>query len=338
MPATSAQRALVRDLGALLDDAPADARPLPDLVAQLPALIGAEHACTFLVRSEGATRDLEFFHGAQMPAGIFPAYQRWLLSAPTHHAAYDPARPDPRQRNLALRSGDVAALTGSRPLPVNKSFLPRFALAEKDQMRALICDGASLLAWVGAFRERPFARSEQRLFQAVVPALQRRLGLERLLDEAQRQATEIGAALEEVPAAAFVLGRTGAVLHANAAGRAQLERDRSLVEGTLAAALRGKAPGVQLARLTPEGGLRLAILQLPAADPAPRVAVARLRWRLTPRQAQVLELVAQGRSNRALAATLGCAESTAELHVTALLEKSQCESRAHLIARLWSGA
>ena len=338
MPATSAQRALVRDLGALLDEAPADARPLPDLVAQLPALLGAEHACTFLVRSEGATRDLEFFHGAQMPAGIFPAYQRWLLSAPTPHAAYDPSRPDPRQRNRVLRSGDIAVLTGSRPLPVTQSFLPRFALAQKDQMRALVCDGASLLAWVGAFRERPFVRSEQRLLAAVVPALQRRLSLERQFDEAQRQATEIGGALEEVPAAAFVLGRAGAVLHANAAGRALLERDRSQMQSTLAAALRGAAPGVQLARLTPEGGLRLAILRLPAGDPAPLVAVARLRWRLTPRQAQVLELVARGRSNRALAAALGCAESTVELHVTALLEKSQCESRAQLVARLWSGA
>ena len=108
------------------------------------------------------------------------------------------------------------------------------------------------------------------------------------------------------------------------------------MESKLAAARRGKAPGVQLARLTPEGGLSLAILQLPA-DPAPLVVVARLRWHLTPRQTQVLAHLALGRSNRALAAALGCAESTVELHVTALLEKAQCESRAHLVARLWSG-
>lgn len=280
MPATSAQRALVRDLGGLLDRAPVGARPLPEVVARLPALLSAEQACTFLVCGEGGTHNLEFFHGAQMPEGIAPAYQRWLRSAPRHHAAYDPSRPDLRQRNRVLRSGDVAALTDSRPVPVNRSFLPRFSLSEKDQMRVLICDGPALLAWVGAFRERPFVREEQRIFSALVPALQRRLSLERKLDEAQRQAKEIGAALEEVPAAAFVLGRTGAVLHANAAGRAQLERDRTLVEGTLAAALGGRAAGAQVARLTPDGGLRLAILQLPA-DPAPLVAVARLRWRLS---------------------------------------------------------
>jgi DNA-binding NarL/FixJ family response regulator len=35
---------------------------------------------------------------------------------------------------------------------------------------------------------------------------------------------------------------------------------------------------------------------------------------------------------------LGCAGSTVELHVSALLDKSECESRAQLMARLWSGA
>ena len=332
MPATSEQRALARDLSALLDRAPVGAKPLYELVGQLPALLGAEEACTFLVQGEGKKRRLEFFHGAQMPAGIVPAYQRWLSSAPARFAAYDPARPDPRQRNRVLRTVDLDALTDTRKLPINRSFLPRFGLGGKDQMRALICDGASLLAWVGAYRARPFTREEQRLFGAVVPALQRRLSLERKLVEAQRQTAELGAVLEGVPAAAFVLARGGALLHANAAGRALLERDRAMIEEKL----RGGAPGVQLARLDSEGGLSLAILPLPG-DPAPLVAVARLRWSLTPRQAQVLQLVARGMSNRALAAALGCAESTVELHVTALLEKSQCESRAHLVARLWSG-
>jgi DNA-binding CsgD family transcriptional regulator len=336
VPGKPAQRALVRDLAALLDRAPIGATPLKDVVAQLPALLEAEQACTFLVRSEGGRRSLEFFHGVEMPAGIAPAYDRWLRTAPKHFAAYDPARPDPRQRNVAMRSGDIAALTGTWQLPINRSFLPRFALSESDQMRALICEGASLLAWVGAFRARPFVREEQRLLGALVPALQRRLALERRMGEAQRSAGEIGAVLEEVPAAAFVLGRGGAVLHANAAGRSLLDRDRVPVVARLSSAVRGRAQGVQLARLAPDGGLYLAIVQAPA-DPAPLVAVARLRWRLTPRQAQVLQLVALGMSNRAVAASLECAVSTVELHVTALLEKSQCGSRAHLVATLWSG-
>ena len=51
----------------------------------------------------------------------------------------------------------------------------------------------------------------------------------------------------------------------------------------------------------------------------------------------VVGLVGQGMSNRAVAAELGCSESTVELHVTALLDKSQSESRSQLVARLWSG-
>lgn len=330
MTVAPAQRALARDLGALLDQAPLGATPLQQVVAGLPALIGADQACSFLVRSEGPRRKLEFFHGAHLPADVGPAYQRWLETAPRRFAAYDPDRPDPRQRNLALTSADLRVLTHNRPAPIKRSFLPRYMLAKSDQLRALVCEGPSLLAWVGAFREKPFARAEQRLLGTLLPALQRRLALERRLAEAQRHAGEISRALEEVPAAAFILGDSGTVLHANAAGRAQLARDRTLVEGLL----RARTPAVQIARL--DNGLSLAVLRLPA-DPAPLVEVARLRWTLTPRQAEVLRHVALGRSNRAVAAALECAESTVELHVTALLEKSQCESRAHLVARLWSG-
>lgn len=333
MPASLAQRALARDLIGMLDRTPLSIRPLREVVAQLPALLGADQAAAFLVHE----RRLEFFHGAHMPAGIRPAYAHWLETAPKHFAAYDPDRPDPRQRNVALRLADLTALTGMEKAPVARTFLPRFKLADSDQLRALICDGSSLLAWVGGFRKRRFSRDEQRLLGAVVPALQRRLSLERRLSEAQQHASEIGGALESVPAAVFVLGRMGGVLHANAAGRALLERDRVLLEERLRAAQRADLPGVQLARLSSDGDLWLAIVRCPT-DPAPLVGLARSRWRLTPRQVQVLRLVAQGMSNRAVAAALACAESTVELHVTALLEKSQSESRAHLVARLWSGS
>jgi DNA-binding NarL/FixJ family response regulator len=46
--------------------------------------------------------------------------------------------------------------------------------------------------------------------------------------------------------------------------------------------------------------------------------------------------VAQGRSNRQISRALGCAESTVELHVTALLAKAGCRSRAELVARFWT--
>jgi DNA-binding NarL/FixJ family response regulator len=69
---------------------------------------------------------------------------------------------------------------------------------------------------------------------------------------------------------------------------------------------------------------------------AHRIGRASARWDLTPRQTEVLDLVAQGHANRTIAELLGCSTRTVEVHVTALLEKAGLESRAALIARFWS--
>lgn len=331
---TASAPRLARELAAQLDKAPVSARPLREVVARLPLLLGADHACAFLVRRREAGHWLDFFHGAQMPAGLRPAFAHWLQTAPKTFDSYDPARPDPRQRNRPLRLRDVERLTGRRAPPMIRGFLPRFALSECDQLRVLVCDGARLLAWVGAFRARPrFGSAEVRLFEAIVPALQRRLALERRLVETQQRAVEVGLLLERVPAAAFLLGRGGAVLHANEVGRGMLDRDRRAVDAQLAAATRTGA----VAALDAQGDLRLAVLRRPG-HAAPLVPSARARWRLTARQAEVLELVGEGLSTRAIASALECAEGTVELHVTALLRKSRSEGRAQLVARLWSGA
>src|SRR5712691_2275375 len=262
-------------------------------------MLHADQACAFLVRVEGDRRELEFFHGERMPAGIGPAFRKWLQRAPKRFAGYDPARPELPQRNVALRSEEILALTSRRTPAVVRSFLPRFALSESDVVRVLVCE---------------------------VPALQRRLALEQKLADAERLAADLGAALEHVPAPAFVVRKGTAVVYANAAGRA-MHRARVLE--------RLRSPD-KSARLS--GELQLVILDVPRTDPAPLVALAASRWSLTPRQAEVLELVARGFSNRAVAESLGCAGSTVELHVGALLDKSECESRAQLMARLWSGA
>jgi DNA-binding CsgD family transcriptional regulator len=322
--ASPRERARAKELAAALEYEPLSARPLRALVAELPRLLSADAACAFRVRE----RHLDFFHGAQMPAGIRPAYETWLATAPERFANYDPEAPDPRQRNLVLRTDEIRQIARRGAPPVVRKFLPRFAISESDQLRVLVCEGPLLLAWVGALRAGRFTREESRIFSLLVDPLRRRLALEQRVGDAQARAIELGAALEDVPAAAFILGR-GGVVHANAAGRALLDRERKSVEEQLASGV-----GMQVANI--DADLRLAILQRPA-DPAPRVAAARVRWYLTARQAEVLHKLAYGLSNKAIAAELRCAEKTVELHITALLEKSLCESRAHLVARLWSG-
>src|SRR5260370_41423335 len=96
------------EIAAGLEAARADARALKTVGEQLPRLLHADSACAFLVHG----RRLEFFLGQDMPAGIGRAYEKWLPRAPRHFAHYDPDRPDARQRNVALRSADLAALTG----------------------------------------------------------------------------------------------------------------------------------------------------------------------------------------------------------------------------------
>ncbi|MBX3270549.1 MAG: response regulator [Sandaracinaceae bacterium] len=69
---------------------------------------------------------------------------------------------------------------------------------------------------------------------------------------------------------------------------------------------------------------------------AGRVAIARERWQLTERQAQTLDRLLRGDSNKQIANALGCAVRTAELHVTAILAKSGHPTRTALLAALWS--
>jgi DNA-binding NarL/FixJ family response regulator len=71
---------------------------------------------------------------------------------------------------------------------------------------------------------------------------------------------------------------------------------------------------------------------------ARRIEEARARWKLSTRQRQVLELLALGESNKAIAQTLGVAEVTVEAHVTSLLRKSGADSRTNLAVRIWAGA
>ena len=70
----------------------------------------------------------------------------------------------------------------------------------------------------------------------------------------------------------------------------------------------------------------------------PRLDAARARWRLSARQTQVLELVALGESNKAIAQVLCLAEVTVETHLTALLRRSGADSRTNLAVRVWAQA
>ena len=69
-----------------------------------------------------------------------------------------------------------------------------------------------------------------------------------------------------------------------------------------------------------------------SAGRSSRTAGATPTLPLTPREREVLRLVAGGRSNKEIARTLGITERTAKFHVTSLLNKLGAENRARAAA------
>jgi DNA-binding NarL/FixJ family response regulator len=85
----------------------------------------------------------------------------------------------------------------------------------------------------------------------------------------------------------------------------------------------------------------IAVTALMAAVKAPAQSSAaesaeRARYRLSAREAEVMELIAQGRANREIAAHLFLTEKTVKNHVNRIFAKLAVENRAAAIAR-WLG-
>lgn len=266
---------------------------------------------------------------------VFDAYLAGVESPRFGH--YDPLRPEAKQRNAVL--GD-AELVG--PSPVIDSVYGKIGVRGRSQIRVLVCDGPMLLGWVGCFREEPLRTRERALLARLVPALRRTLGLLHGL-AAGAAARALDAAMDEIAAPAFILGARAFVAYANDAGLRLLAARRADTMSRLAAALASPAAAVA-------GGISITPVSAPGAPPL-YFAVLRVgrrgelelgaavsRWRLTPREKDVLALLAHGDANKDIATKLGCAVSTVEIHVGSILRKSRSESRAQVVARVWSGA
>jgi DNA-binding CsgD family transcriptional regulator len=153
------------------------------------------------------------------------------------------------------------------------------------------------------------------------------------------EAAALTAVLEEIPSAAFVLWADGRIACVNRLGHSARELAPDSIDSDLLESLGGRSEAYRVTRILAPGAPRhfLAVQADAAVDPGPRLADAAARFGFTPRQTQVLGLLALGRSNKAIGSALGCAEATVEIHVTALLAKSGCGSRLELMSRVWSG-
>ena len=115
---------------------------------------------------------------------------------------------------------------------------------------------------------------------------------------------------------------------------AEPDHARTLVRGGARGALVREASSEQVAAasVAVASGLYVFDKETLSAWSAPRSPAAE-PLSLTPRERSVLDLVAAGRSNRAIAAELGVSEHTAKFHVRSLLDKLGAETRADAVAR-----
>lgn len=267
------------------------------------------------------------------------AFREWVERLPDSDlfVSYDPYAIAAKQRNRAMRSRDLP----HGPVRENaEAILHVVGAGGRDLMRVLLCDGARLLSWVGAIRSERFTARELHAFRRVSDALRKRVRLEQLLRPHWPHALAIEAALDALDRAAFIVGPRASVQSMNARAAALLERGGRSVVDAICESQRQPSESAEFT-VTPLAmpgcpTHLLAIQKLPRLGLTYRVAVARTRWNLTSRQAQVLEEIAAGAGNKEIAGRLSCALVTVENHVTELFRRSGTRSRTELVSRLFS--
>lgn len=319
----------------------------PDALDEvLPALLEYLEAENVLVvtpieRASGGMA-VERFHARGFPDAerLQRRFEAFFRNSPRRYAWYDPTCPEPEQRNRFLDALDLMPAEDFESSTIYAQVLEPLGLHHKRQPRMLLCDGPSLLAWFGTFSTERSTPRQRLLMERIAPRLRDRLAAERRLSHAPRGFAALEACLERLGAPAFVIGTTGSIHETNSAARALLETRGKETRTALVDAAHGRPATIafELTRLEHTGAAVGWLATLPAHtdDERIRAAVERavVRWKLTPRQREVLVHVVNGTPNITIAAHLRVSLRAVELHVTKLLERADVESRAALVARV----
>jgi len=369
-PSESRNRALLEDLRGAIETLKPGTDVLPLLMGALREGLGAERMVAYGVEFAPEHYQASFCHASGFPQRedeLHATLNGFLQQQPNPWGYYDPARPPEQQRNQALHFRPHIQMEAGAPLhDAREEAWGRLGIAPEEQarvrervstgtlalyrqlnleqmfqLRALVCEDEALLAWVGALRSEPFTAPELGLLQDLMPSLTRRLMLEQRLREAGLLGSALEAALEALGQPAYVTTATGRVVHANRVGRERTARSTQHLAETVRQYVRGQVPQEMTLTALRVPGLAthyLVVDRNPDAQNSGRVLLLAERWGLTARESEVLEHIVQGASNKAIAARLGCAERTVEVHVTHVLSKAQSESRSALIAKFFQGS
>jgi DNA-binding CsgD family transcriptional regulator len=264
-------------------------------------------------------------------------FDAFIQENPGFFSGYNPVHPDQSQRNIVIGDKELADLTSTGLI---RDLYERLGIDGLSQMRALVCDGPLLLAWVGGFRARKLRQVEMRILQSLLDPIEERLSYERLL-RAGGSASLLEAAMNAIDAPAFVVSEAGVIVHANATGAILLSSARSPTIDRIRSAVEHPSDDIAT-RVVPAGRagstVWLVAFRARAENGARELEHASREWGLTPRETEVLAHVAKGDANKDISAKLKCAVPTVEVHVTAILRKAKVDSRTRLIARFWRGA
>jgi DNA-binding CsgD family transcriptional regulator len=332
-----------RELRHLIDRIEADAPPILSVVSgALGEHVGADFDASYGLASIDESDQITFVYSSrQGPTDLVPRFRAVVAASPRPWKRA-PERVPQTERNRVMLWDEVlrAMKVRAEDHPIIRDVLR--PLGVRRQMRVVICDGPSMLAFVGAFRGRgrDFNERERNRLRALVPALRRRLLFERQIGELRLLKNAFETVLEQVGAPVLLVDARGQVRHTNAAGKAWLVHKGRDALADVASATKSEktSAALDVRRLSVPGLPPHALVTVsgPAVvSPAhARVDVVATKWKLTPRQRDVVRLITQGRSNKNIAATLGIAEVTVEVHVSAILRRAGAGSRAELIARM----
>lgn len=362
---TARVRSIAREIRSFSDDGRS---ALERVLEPIRELLGASNAATYRVDWTGSQLSLGYVHAVGTLANypIATVMSREIAAARKRFGFFDPLKPEARQRNRGIRLGRGAEVMNNAEAALER--LRKLGVAEEEQgealsslltyargvfeplgllplhqTRVLVCDGPSMLAWVGAFHEEPADVRVEQALERLVPALKQRLKLESELRVTRFQLSCLSSALDAVGGAAVICSPEGHVLHANAAARMRLDSGDGVLAATLQDALKRHAAnealpaGVELSSIGAVGmrPCHLVVFRAGPKDLAGRLREATVRWGFTSRQLDVLALLVAGEMNRTIATTLGCSERTVEIHVTNIFDRMGVDCRAAAVGRFY---
>lgn len=316
----------------------AGTEPVLDSVLPIArSFLEAEQALAYRLECHESGLDVDFAHcvGAGPMDRLLREVRPILAEAREPLLSYRLPIPLREERNTIFNSASEAVRERYLASAPVRELFPRLGLPHREEIRVLLCDGPYLLSWFGVFRGDPFGAREAERLERLVEPLGKRLALEDRLRRLSIRSVALDVAMDALGTPAFILDRRGAVAHANEAGRALPHEERArLLERARSLGADGE---IDLLPIHAQGIPSHAFLvQRAGPTLGQRLALFAKQWQLTPRQAQVLKEILEGRANKEIAAALGIREKTVELHVTALLRKVGVESRSELLAAFWT--